>query len=746
MKVRYSVDAASAIKAERDLQAAQERTRKGADDQAKAFGRADAESRRFLRAAETSQQKYNRQLSQTNELVQRGVITQRQASQAAQRFRQQFEKADPAIKAARAEQGKLLEQGRRIARELETPTERYKREVLALGKVYRQGAIDQKTLARGMQQLKGELRDATGETAAFKKKQQEAAEALKQAEVEQRRLLEAGKRIARELETPTERYKRSVLELNQTYRKGAIDQRTFVRGVAKLKTELKSATGETARLEREQKDAAKAAEELKRKAAAIVRDNETPLERFRRQYRDLNRLYRQGAISLDQKRRAATRLRGELEGAGAAGKRAFGPAALQSVLALGAGYVSANQALQLGVDLLREQARLREEAARRARDARRGFAELSQLAATAATTPDGRRQAQLDFEQEAKSFRAAGASESLDEAAREVFKLASASLSRSDRSFARDIQAAGAVNQVGDAAKAFASLQTRLGPSAPGSFEDFLDQIIQSSSIAPSLAPEIPLAASRAGGSAGALGLRSEFLLASTAILAKGAGSASEGGTQLAAFLKGLEKDGLSADPSLAGLSGVELVREIGGRNLNRGQLAELVGDRQEAIEGLRTLIKNVDELEAQANQIRQADVENLARQTAGLATVSDQQRAAFFADRAQGTKEVAELDSGRLTNLMNSVLDERAANRAAGNESVWGDLLGDFVARGAEFINTREGVLRRALRESESGRQPLPEDLMAEIRDALRLQTPVLEGIQRNTESAAAQPTGPAE
>lgn len=61
----------------------------------------------------------------------------------------------------------LLAQGERIKQSLENPTERYKRQVLELGKALRQGAIDKDTFIRGVRQYKSELEDAGEATRTF---------------------------------------------------------------------------------------------------------------------------------------------------------------------------------------------------------------------------------------------------------------------------------------------------------------------------------------------------------------------------------------------------------------------------------------------------------------------------------------------------------------------------------------------------------------------------------------------------
>ena len=299
-RIRYDADAKSAIKAAKDLARAQEEIAGGANESAKAFGKADAQTRRWLKSAEGPLQKYNRQLLETSELQKRGLITQKQAAQAVEGFRAKVERLDPALKAASEQQRRLTEQGKQITSELETPLERFKGKVLSLGKAYRTGAISQETFVRGSKKLKKELREQDGTVARLKSTEKAQADARK-------------------------------------------------RQLATMVTK--------------QKEAAAAADQLKNQAKAIVRENEQPLERFKRKYKELNRVYKQGAISLGAKRRAARRLRTELRAAGDTGKMAFGDilgsvASLSGSLAGGAGILltigKINQAYEVWIANQRE--------------------------------------------------------------------------------------------------------------------------------------------------------------------------------------------------------------------------------------------------------------------------------------------------------------------------------------------------------------------------------------------------------
>lgn len=507
-----------------------------------------------------------------------------------------------------------------------------------------------------------------------------------------------------------------------------------VRGAQRLNKELEKS-------EKQLEEITKTARGTARQAQKIA-EQADPTKRLNREYANLAKHVKAGRVSLQDAEVVAGKLQRRMDRLNTSSVAAVGPKMLGKVTSLIAGYVSLNSAIQLTVGLMREQAQLVSQAAERSQQTRGGVAPLAQLAATQGKTQAEREQILLDLEAEAKSFAASGAAPDVGAAGRDVFGLVSAGLNRSDRDFARDVQASGALQNVADAGRAFASLQATLGAAAPKTFEDFLDQAIQASAIAPAQAPEIPLAASRAAGSAAAIGIGPEFLNAATAYLAKATGDATQGGTQLAQFLKGIESEGLAADPSLRGLSGVELVRELASRNLDRAGLEGLLGGRQEAISGARTLINVLPQLEQSVAAIRRADAEDLARQTIDLPDASPGLRIARGRTRAETEANIAEQNrSADLENLFRTGLAERRRNRANGTETQFGDFFEDYLD--SWVVQTdfqRRTRLRNFLSASESGANPLSAQTEADISAALAGQLYVLRRIESNTAGSARQ------
>lgn len=468
-------------------------------------------------------------------------------------------------------------------------------------------------------------------------------------------------------------------------------------------------------------------------ARRFLRGAETAQDRYNRRLAQGSELVRKGVIDQKQAEQAAARYRQQLLRVGQANRSAFGATAARDIKAYATGLFGVSQAISGVSGLLRQAAAERERLEQQVRQSRVGLAELSQLAAAGATTPGGREKAFAAAVAEARAFRSAGAADSVDAAAREVFFLRSAGLDRGDRDFARDVKASGSISDLAGLAQAFDALRTNLGAKEVGSFEDFLDKAIAASSFAPAQAPEIPQAAARSAGSARALGLSVDSLNAATAFLAKSTGSATEGGTQLAAFLKGIEKDGLAADPTLKGLSLVELVREINSRGLDRGGLADLVGDRQEAITGFRTLAAVLPEFENAVRAIRQADADNLARQTISLPDTDEQLRVGRLADRAKARGDVVGQSTVGVTgNVIEAARQELVAVRRARGDQL-AEVKNLFESMNVNFsllLGEQRVLIEAALRRSED----LTPETVAALRDELAKLNGTSEKIATNT------------
>lgn len=427
-----------------------------------------------------------------------------------------------------------------------------------------------------------------------------------------------------------------------------------------------------------------AASKLERAAGRIARANEGPQERYNRKMAELARLVNAGKLSLDQAQAAAVRYQKQLDRAQQSGHKAFGNTALASLKSYAQGFFGVATAVNLVTQALREQAAERQRAVEGSKGAVVGEAALAQLAVTQGDTLESRRAAHQVLLRESRRQFGRGAGANRDEVGQELFKFVSAGLNEDDRNLGFDIKRANVIGNVGDAATAFAALTKSLGAKEVGSFDDFLDQALAASEIAPAQANEIPLAAARAGGSAKALKLTDEFIIASTALLAGATGSASEGGTQLSALLKQIEK-AAPGNELLKGKSGIDLIKAIASLPEAQQGIGGILGDRAEAITGFRTLRDNLPALEAQLGKQRAAQADNLAQQSISVA-LSDPNTLAAILEREAGNKtELSNLDSATNNLLTKAALDERARVRRGRARD--GDALDRSAAEASIFV-----------------------------------------------------------
>lgn len=511
------------------------------------------------------------------------------------------------------------------------------------------------------------------------------------------------------------------------------------RGAVKAVNDLNKALGKTDdQLDEITKGGSKA-----EKAARRFAEMADPTRKYERQLANVAKAVKEGGLALDDAKRVAAQYGDRLDRVSMKGKQAFGPQLLGGMFAAVQHQVSLNNALEAGNQLLAEEKRLREQAKMSVKSAAQSLAELAQLAAAGGSTQSEREKRYGSFVVESLGYYGRGGAGSIDAAAQDVYRLDSAGLSRADRDFARDLKASGAIANVGALAESYSAIKTNL-PSV-GDFDDFTDRALQAASVAPAQAPEIPLAASKAAGSAKSLGIGDTFLLAAAGVLAKSTGSAEQGGTQLAALLKSVESRAVVADPTLRGLSGLGLVGEIKSRDLDRAGLVNLLGDDQTAISGYRALSNDYELLGSQVAAIQKADADDLAQQAANLPKTVPFVRASISSQKALALRKLSELDTVTQDLLIEEALDTRRTNRRLGTESQYGDLIGDAIRRNfpADNATSRRKTLEQFLGDSEAGVQPLGSDLEEQIRDSLSEQNSILREIRdlRAFETSASAP-----
>lgn len=461
----------------------------------------------------------------------------------------------------------------------------------------------------------------------------------------------------------------------------------------------------------------KESEKLDKALERLAKKHEGPQERYNRKIDELARLVKDGKISLEQAAAAAERYGKQLNKVGEEGKAVHGPSALQGLRNVAAQYVGMGVAINAALSALRSLGAEKERQAQAAIQSRAGLGQLSQLAATA-SDPKG------EFNRlvaEARRIHSSGAVATEEEAGNLLFSLVSAGLNQSDRDFAAELRRSGTLTDVGGAATAYAAMTTALGSKEVGSFEQFISKALQASSVAPALANEIPQAATRAAGSAGALGLSDEFLNAATAILAKKTGSAAEGGTQLASFLKQVEKAQIG---DLQGKSGIGIVEYLSSLSEADQGFGGVLGDRAEAIAGFRTLRDNLGLLKDLTQQIDQAQNSGLARTATTLPEGDVGILGAQARARAEATYGQSMTEDAALTNLVHAAYQERVRTARANGASILDEIELKFE-RGqlffSEHIERGNVPLQNILRQMSQDGSISDPALSAQITEYLR-------------------------
>lgn len=455
----------------------------------------------------------------------------------------------------------------------------------------------------------------------------------------------------------------------------------------------------------------------------VAKANETSQERLNRKIRETKKAFKDASASPELLGKEIRRLKKDYKKAQDGRDQAFGANAISQLKSYALGFVSVGAAIRLVTGELQFHAAERERISQNAKQARFGLGELAQLAVTEGKTPAEREAAHKRNLAEARAAFGSGAFLNVNEAGGTIFQLKSAGLSREDRDFAIDIRRGGALKNVGGTGKAFAALVSTLGKDKIGSFADLLDRAIQASEIAPALASEIPLQAARSGGSARALGIDIEFILAATARLAKARGSAEGGGTDLASFLKQLEK--AVADPKVkenfpefVGKRGEELIDAFLALPEEARGFGGVLGDRAQAVQGGRTIGLNRELLRADVAAIRQADRDNIATALAILPLVDASQAASVLRQQEENKREVSRLGLASFEDLAQTSLLRRRKRREADGFGVF-DLIAQTIDEMNAYIIPRSIVFDEKFRSESADFIPIIKELLEDEKKA---------------------------
>lgn len=399
---------------------------------------------------------------------------------------------------------------------------------------------------------------------------------------------------------------------------------------------------------------------------------------------DEARLYRAQQKLIDQAKqldagygkvgKSAKKAGGDSEKAAKQQKGFAGPEAISALTGVASGYAAVSKAIGFVNQVLVESIRLKKEDAQLGRNNQRGLSSLAQLA----NTPQ---QFKRLTDAARQTFRE-GAGADLNEAAALVFQLESAGALGSRKLFSQ-LGARGIVEDPAKLAKASATLRAALGEKETGGLRAIVSKGFAASGFTPATVEQLLESAGRGGGSALALGISDEEVLAATAALAPKTGSAEQAGTQLAALLRSLDKaggfQGKTLQQSLAkvkslGLEGEDLFKFFG---------------RAEAVEAYRTLTgEQQGAVYRQAlGGIRKAQAEDLVRAKLRLPGTDTAIAAAQVAQQQKAGLLLRGEGRGATENLVEAV-HERMIRHAPTSAQAAFNYLGPFNRKVADVAS----------------------------------------------------------
>lgn len=455
-------------------------------------------------------------------------------------------------------------------------------------------------------------------------------------------------------------------------------------------------------------------------AARRIAENVNPQEKYNRKLAEAKAHYDAGRLSAQNLALATKKYGDELDRAGNAGKKAFNADSIGSVFKMGMGVMGITDALSMAVQGFKEFDAERKRAADNAMRARMGIGQLSQLAAS----DKNPQQAFKDLVAESDAALGAGAASDRNEAANLVFDLAAAGLNRTDRNFAVNMRATGSLTNVGGLAQAYDAIRTAMGEKEVGSFEQFTGKALAAGAASPGTVEQLPVALSRAGSSARALGLSDESLLAAGAILAKEAGSPSEGGTKMAALLSGIQRSGVD----VAGMNFTQMIERLSTEKTGFGGVFK---DNDQAISAFRTMQANINPVKDLERNIFASQVQGLAKTAVGLPNLDESQSAANSNAQEKGRAEVINQSLGTVEQLREAAITNFSNNLRTTAPGIRTeiDIFFEKMAAAIPFM----GDPRNRLVETQNGLAPivgndaLNEKIVAHLQRGVEVQEEIL-------------------
>jgi len=493
------------------------------------------------------------------------------------------------------------------------------------------------------------------------------------------------------------------------------DAADLIQEMAKVVRKTKEQQKELDKLTRASNKLTNEQKKLAREAKRVYDDTRTPQERHLQKMEQLNRLVRKGAIDQDTYRRAVGQSQQQLQQAGQAGEKAFGPAALGKLANYAMGFVSVGGAIALATRALRAHEEKLEAVAQKQRDAFQTGGALYQLDEAAAP----QRMAQ------AAELYMAGATQSQAEAERVMFQLESAGAVQ-ERKFVGRLAIVGGEQGVAGLIAEAAKLEDAFrGGDDVGTYKERLSKAVAAAGpVKKAGMAELMAATTKAAGAAGTMGLRDEELFAAVSLVARVYGP-DEGATAISRMLENLA----TKRPELKGKPLQEMMQILRAEKMTEKEKVTLMQARgmrayrildPEAVQG------SVEMVEAgQRGEIIDRKIDE-ARKNARLRAILERRK-------AKAKLEVAYGDEASMQELSDSLLDIEERERLE-----WGQ--GRIALSINRWINRKVRAVRGPEAFAESALGPLErhaartgdEEMLEELRGiratlgALQNQRPV--------------------
>ena len=435
-----------------------------------------------------------------------------------------------------------------------------------------------------------------------------------------------------------------------------------------------------------EKATAAAAREMDRFAAATMKVNQTPLERYKEEVFKLNTALKAGKIDQESFNRAVERAKATLEQTkailqqtgtemkrtGAEEKNAFSQSSISRLASYTAGLAGIAAAAALARKVLSE---VRTEAEQIGDKQFTEAPSLGMLAQVADTPEDLAR-----LEAEAKKTFAEGGARTIPEAAKLQFALESGSAGALRADFSQ-LQASGLVPDAAMMAESAIKLIAGMGEQEAGDFRTVVSKAFGGAKLGLGSAEELLQATASVSSQASRLGLSDEEVMAAVSTVSAVEGPA-EASTQIQALLKGIEVEGIGGGFLEKGKTLREQVAKLKELETQGVDIRDMLGGRQEAVKGYGQLSseRGVASVEANLANIASAEREDWFGKKVTMAEGIPVNAAALLARQRKNQAELNQEEVGIYENLADSVAaDQKEYQR----QRYGGGFIGDIAAAG---------------------------------------------------------------